>query len=102
MAKVTGKSKSQNTKSLIQIVDSDDKVKGQAKISKVLKTMYHVKYNSKTMKVKKSDVDINIHGQNQTQIDNLTESLNNVVDFESFKMIENNSINFANINILYK
>jgi len=84
MAKTISKSDSQNIKSLIQIVDADDKNTGQAKITKVLKTMYHVKYGSKKMKIKKSDVDINVHGQNQTNIENLSESLNNVLDFSSF------------------
>jgi len=88
-AKVNGKSASQNVKSLIQIIDSDDKVKGQAKISKVLKTMYHIKYAGKKMKVKKSDIDINIHGQNQTEIKNLSESLNNLYDYETFNESKN-------------
>lgn len=62
-----------NVKSLIQIVDEDDKNVAQAKITKVLKTLYHVNYKSGKYKIKIPDVAINIHGQAQCNLDKLIE-----------------------------
>ncbi|MCK9415859.1 hypothetical protein M0Q97_04295 [Candidatus Dojkabacteria bacterium] len=57
-----------NPKSLIQIVDENDKNCGQAIIMKSLKTLYHVKYKTKLYKVRKIDVNTNIHGQAQLEL----------------------------------
>jgi hypothetical protein len=57
-----------NQKSLIQIVDENDKNCGQAIIMKSLKTLYHVKYKTKLYKVRKIDVNTNIHGQAQLEL----------------------------------
>ena len=64
--------KTLNVKSLIQIVDGDDKNSGQGVILKALKTMYHIKYKSEVYKVKKSEVSMNVHGQAQSKLSDLT------------------------------
>lgn len=56
---------------LIQIVDDEDKNIGHAKIKKMLKTSYQVGYKTKTYKVDKKDLSLNIHGQIQTELKNL-------------------------------
>lgn len=60
-----------NVGSLIQIVDDNDKNIGQAKIKKALKTIYHVEYKSTIYRINKKDIVTNIHGQIQTNIENL-------------------------------
>jgi len=60
-----------NVGSLIQIVDENDKNIGQAKIKKILKTIYHVVYKSKDYKIDRKNLSLNIHGQVQTEIKNL-------------------------------
>ena len=70
-AKIIKSGSNLNVKSLIQVVDEDDNNVGQGLITKALKTMYYVKYKTKTYKLKKSDVDMNEHGQAQTSIKNL-------------------------------
>lgn len=70
-AKLIDKAPELNCGSLIQIVNDDDENCDNAKIIKCLKTLYHIKYKSETYKVKKSDVNINIHAQAQTEIKKL-------------------------------
>lgn len=60
-----------NIGSLIQIVDENDKNIGQATFKKALKTMYHVQYKGKILKVDKKDLSLNKHGQVQTELKNL-------------------------------
>ena len=47
-----------NIGSLIQIVDENDKNIGQATFKKALKTMYHVQYKGKILKVDKKDLSL--------------------------------------------
>jgi len=54
-----------NVKSLIQIVDENDKNNGNATIIKKSKTLYYLKWNAAKYKIKISDVSINVHGQAQ-------------------------------------
>jgi hypothetical protein len=60
-----------NVGSLIQIVSENDKNIGQATFKKALKTIYHVQYKGKLMKVDKKNLSINKHGQVQTELKNL-------------------------------
>jgi len=57
--------KNLNVKSMIQVVDADDKNNGNAKITKKSKTLYYISWHSKKWKVKIEDVSINVHGQAQ-------------------------------------
>ena len=60
-----------NIGSDIQIVDENDKNIGTAIIKKMLKTTYTVSYKTKTYKVDRKNLSLNIHGQVQTELKNL-------------------------------
>lgn len=90
-SKIVNKASDLNTGSLIQIVDNNDKNTGNAKINKKSKNLYYVKHNYKDMKIKKSDVNINIHGQAQASYDKLYEldNFNGGGDYPGPNLINN-------------
>lgn len=90
-AKIIDKAPDLNSDSLIQIVDKNDKNYGNAKIVKKSKNLYYIKYKFKNLKVKKSDININIHGQAQVSNDKLYEidNFNGGGDYPGPNLINN-------------